>query len=155
MMFCGSHNFKQLHVSVCLCMYLCTAEFFQFNSHWTTQLPDYEIMGIFREYLYWPKFLQVIFYYCSNVRAAEVIRRVLQWISPSGAGSGASVPFLCFLSLFTLYQGCQWTRRLCIIAEEIDGIGDRVSGDTTVYRHICKPFWRSSRLRNISNNCWN
>ena len=41
MMFCMSHIFKQLYVSVCLCMYLCTAEFFQSDGHWTRQLPDY------------------------------------------------------------------------------------------------------------------
>ena len=143
---------------MCLCMYLCTVEFFQSDGHRTRELPDYQIMGIIRHYLYWPMFLQVIFYYCSNVWVTEVIRGVLHWISPSDTGSGASELPCCFLWVSSLSttnaDGPGDSETGVFIAEEIEGVGDRGSGDAKVFRQSWRPFWRSSRVGTVSHNCW-
>jgi hypothetical protein len=48
---------------------------------------DYQIFWFIRWYLHAPKFLQVIFCYCSYTWAAQLIRRVFHLVSPSAAGT--------------------------------------------------------------------
>ena len=44
--------------------------------HITGEVPNYWVFRIIRQYLYWPKILQVIFCYCSYNWAVQIIRGV-------------------------------------------------------------------------------
>ena len=81
------------------------------------QAPRYQTFWIIRHYLYWPKFLQVIFCYCSYTRATQLSKGYFIRIGTSSVGSGLSGPFSVFCGIF--------------IAEEVDGAGDKVSRGTT------------------------
>jgi hypothetical protein len=68
-----------------------------------------------KQYLYWPKFLQVIFCYCSYSWAAQLISGVFHLgISFSCRFRGVMVPYCISWSLFRSYQGCWRSRRLWI-----------------------------------------
>jgi len=78
-------------------------------------LERYLIFHCIRQYLYWPRLLQVIFCYCSCTWAVQIIRGVFHldiffrcWVRVTRA------PFCVLWSLFSLYQGCWRTLRLWI-----------------------------------------
>jgi hypothetical protein len=75
---------------------------------------------IVKQYLYWPKFLQVIFYYCSYILAAQLITGVFHLdISFSCRFRGIRIPFYVFWCLFSFYQAHWRTRRLWIKSSEL------------------------------------
>jgi hypothetical protein len=73
------------------------------------QVPDYQIFQTMKQYLYWPKFLQVIFCYWIYIWAAQQIRAVIRLdISFSCWLRGFRVPFYI---VFESLQFLPWTMR--------------------------------------------
>jgi len=80
------------------------------NPTCTEQAPNCRIFQTIRWYLYWPKFLQVIFCYCCHTLAIQLSREHLILLSPSSAGlrlSGSS----SVLSGVFLAEEVEGTRR--------------------------------------------
>ena len=98
-------------------------------------VPGYQIFQIIKEYPYWSKFLQVIFWYCSYTWAEQLIRGLGQWdISFSCRFKGIRVQEHVFwVSSFSTSdaKGPGDHRLWVFTAEEADRTGDRGSGDTT------------------------
>ena len=86
-----------------------TAKFCQSDSHRIKKVPHYEILQFIRQHFYWPKFSQVLFGYCSYTCGCTTNQR---------SGSVSSVSTSEFSGMF--------------IAKEVDGVGDKRSGNTTV-----------------------
>jgi hypothetical protein len=116
----------------------------------------YQIFWIIRQYLYWPKILQIIFCYCLYVWAAQLITGVFHLdTSLSCWYRGNQVPFHFLWSLFSfLQQGLwriwpQWIRSLhgwrswCGRRQKVR------TNHNSMKRHSCMPFWRTSRLETI------
>ena len=76
----------------------------------TGQAPNYWIFQTIRWYLYWPKFLQVVFCYCCHTLAVQLSRGHLILLSPSSAGLGLS-GFSFVLSGVFLAEEVEGTRR--------------------------------------------
>jgi hypothetical protein len=72
--FYGVRYLVWLHVND---MILYTAKFFYYVSHRTRQVPNFLIFQITRLYLYWPKFIWVIFCFWPYTWAVKLIRRIL------------------------------------------------------------------------------
>ena len=75
--------------------------------HGTRQVLNCQIFHIIREYLYWPKFLQVIFCYCFYTWAVQWIRGIFHLDIFSSTGSGSVGSSSVFSGMF--------------IAEEVNG----------------------------------
>jgi len=80
-------------------------------------VPVYWIFQVVRQYLYKPKFLQVIFCYFSNTWAVKLSSGIFHLVIFSCAGSWS-------LGSSSVFVGV-------IIAEEVDGVGER-NRDTTI-----------------------
>jgi hypothetical protein len=94
------------------------------------------------QHLYWPQVLTRNFCYCSCTWAAQLPHKYFSWISPSSAGSGASVS-ICILCGVYFLPGT---------------LKDQVMADVTqqsMYRNSCRCFRRTSALGIIFLNCWN
>ena len=86
------------------------------NSHRIRQAPNYWIFHIITQYLYWPEFLQVIFYYCLYTWAVKLIKGVFH-LETSICRFRVIRVLFCVSGIF--------------IPEEVDGPRDKWSGDTT------------------------
>ena len=73
---------------------------------WDQTGVDCWIFWIISQYLYWPKFLQLIICYCSYTNAMQLTRGMFRLY----------ISFLCWFRVI-LYVFC--------IAEEVDGLGDK------------------------------
>ena len=86
-------------------------------THRTGQVPVYWTFWVIRQYLYKSKFLQVIFCYFSNTWAVKLISGIFLLDIFSFTGSWS-------LGSSSVFAGV-------IIAEEVDGVGER-NQDTTI-----------------------
>ena len=96
-----------------------SAKFCYSDSHGGSKVKNYQVLQIIRQYLYWPKFLQIIFCSCSYTWAVQLIIEIFH----------LDISFirvlLCVSRVFRV--------------EEVDGVGESGSGDTTtvdVQKHL-------------------
>ena len=110
-----------------------------------------------KQFLYWPKLSQLILCYWTYTSAPQLIGELFNLGASFSCWFRCICVPLCVLwSLFSFYQECWRTRSLCesrvFITIEIDGVGDKLSGDTTrvdVERFL-RLFWGLPDLRLFS-----
>ena len=90
------------------------------------QVSYYWLFWIIRHYLYWPKFLQVIFCYCSSTLAVQLIRGVFHSISWFRV---IRVLFLCCLESLWLKKFVEYETQGQEIPQKL------------MYRYKLRPFW--------------
>jgi len=92
------------------------------------------------QYLYWPKFLHVMFCYCTCTWDAQLPWKYFNWISPS-AGSGASVSVSISCGVYFL-PGTLKDQAMADVTQQ------------SMYRQSCRCFRRTYTLGIIFLNCW-
>ena len=113
--FCGLRYLVWLLVNDVI---LYMAKFCYYVLHTTRQVPTFWIYQITRFYLYWPKFVQVIFCFRPYSWAVKLIRRVLH----------LGISFICWfrgIRVLPVFFGV-------FLTEEVDGVGGNGPGDSTV-----------------------
>jgi len=96
--------------------------------HRTGQVLKYQILWIMRRYLSWPKFLQVIFCYCSYTWTVKLIRGVLHLY----------ISFICWFRVISFLFCIIWS---CNIWRGLSRSRGQQIAQCLMYRLLWRPFW--------------